>query len=383
MRIALVIERMDPSGGGRETSTAQIAEELVVRGHEVTIICQHASWEHPGVTLRMVEVSGGRVARAKAFVTGVQRVMKEDHFDAVLSTLPIPGASVYQPRGGTIPAQAIASQRRRGRVVGALSRWAEPFNRMRRFTGGMEREVMKDSNCRLLAVSEMVRREFVTYYDRHDGEVIFNAVSPPSMDDETRQHERQRMRYMLGLGPNDPVFVCVAKNFLLKGVLEMMSGYADWVHGSPEAARSRLVIIGRDELEGYSRIAGLRHVGKQVVFVPPTDEIERFYAAADVCVLLSWYDPCSRVVLEATSWGVPSITTRYNGAAEVLADGAGIVVDSPRARAQVRDAFATMADVETRESCVEACNAVAGELSIARHVDELETVFEQCRQERT
>jgi UDP-glucose:(heptosyl)LPS alpha-1,3-glucosyltransferase len=169
---------------------------------------------------------------------------------------------------------------------------------------------------------------------------------------------------------------------MLKGVLEMMAGYSDWVQEGPAGAKSRLVVIGRDDVEGYTRIAGLRHVGKQVVFVPPTDEIDRFYAAADACVLLSWYDPCSRVVLEATNWGIPSVTTRFNGASEILDKGAGIVVDSPRSRRAVRDAFATLAEAESRRGYAEACSGLAGALTIERHVDELEAVFEQVGQEQ-
>ena len=38
MRLALVIEKYDPQGGGAERSTRQIAMELVSRGHDVTVI---------------------------------------------------------------------------------------------------------------------------------------------------------------------------------------------------------------------------------------------------------------------------------------------------------------------------------------------------------
>ena len=38
MKIALVIERMDPQRGGREVSTAQVAVALSRRGHEVTVL---------------------------------------------------------------------------------------------------------------------------------------------------------------------------------------------------------------------------------------------------------------------------------------------------------------------------------------------------------
>ena len=44
----------------------------------------------------------------------------------------------------------------------------------------------------------------------------------------------------------------------------------------------------------------------------------------------TWYDPCSRVVLEALSVGLPVVTTHFNGAAEVMeADQHGEIVGSP------------------------------------------------------
>ena len=106
-------------------------------------------------------------------------------------------------------------------------------------------------------------------------------------------------------------------------------------------------------------------------------DIFRYYSAADVVLLLSWQDACSRVILEAVRWGVPSITTRYNGAAEVLAEGAGIVVESPDDSAGVAAALATMCDPASRAHMRRACLAKADYLSIRRHVDELEALYRE------
>ena len=112
-----------------------------------------------------------------------------------------------------------------------------------------------------------------------------------------------------------------------------------------------------------------------MVFVGPTDEIHQWYAAADACVLLSWYDPCSRVVLEATRWGIPSITTVYNGASEILADGAGIIVGSPKDRRAVAAAMEELADPHRRAMRARACLDVAERLSMDRHVEELLKIY--------
>ena len=51
-----------------------------------------------------------------------------------------------------------------------------------------------------------------------------------------------------------------------------------------------------------------------------------YYAAADVYVHPTIYDTCSLVVLEAAACGLPVVTTRCNGAAELFHDGDDILL---------------------------------------------------------
>lgn len=374
MRIALVIERLDPSRGGRETSVAQLAGALMQRGHDVTVICQIAAWQCEGVTLRQLSVRGRmRITRLRNFVSDVQSAIADGGYDIVHTTLPVPGANVYQPRGGTIPGQQAASIRRRGPIAGFIAGFFTPLNACRSAMAEYERQVIEDEGTVCLAVSEMVAEEIRHHYGRESGvQVIYNAVALPAVDADQRADWRQRQRFIMGAGPEDTVFVTVAKNFTLKGVAEAIKAFAVW---SRSGADGRLVVVGREMPEGHQRIAGLHDVGEKVVFVPPTDNVFEWYSAADVCVLLSWYDPCSRVVLEATRWQLPSITTVFNGAAEILAGGAGIVVDSPKDIAGVVAAMAELAAPDKRAARVAACVKISDSLGIDRHIDELEATY--------
>ena len=115
MRIALIIERMDPARGGRETSTAQIASALVKKGHAVTILCQFAAWESDGVEVRTLGRLGlSRTHRLLSFVDDVKSVLGSESFDVSHAMLPVPGIDVYQPRGGTVPGQNFAKRRQCG-----------------------------------------------------------------------------------------------------------------------------------------------------------------------------------------------------------------------------------------------------------------------------
>ena len=67
-----------------------------------------------------------------------------------------------------------------------------------------------------------------------------------------------------------------------------------------------------------------------VINVGPIDNPVPYYAAADVFVLPTFYDPCSLSVSEAAASGLPSVTTRFNGAAELLTEGVdGFVISDP------------------------------------------------------
>jgi UDP-glucose:(heptosyl)LPS alpha-1,3-glucosyltransferase len=364
---------MDPSRGGRETSTAQVASALARRGHAVEILCQRSSWQAEGVAVKSLGSEGLLpLTRLKNFVAAVGQTVGGNRYDIVHGTLPLPGVNVYQPRGGTVPGQRAAKIRKH-RLLGPLSEAITgQLNYRRRLMAELERQVVGDRAVLCLAVSRMIADELERHYGRTDRvRVVYNAVDVPDPAGEQRAHHRQRIRYSLGLARNDTVFITVARNFGLKGVAECIAAFSKWHHGHQGRLESRLVVVGGDNPEAYQRYAGLREVGRQVIFVPPTQDIFDWYAAADVCLLLSWYDPCSRVVLEATRWGIPSITTAYNGAAEALAGGAGIVVNSPRNIKAVVAAMDELSDPEKRAAYCTACMQAAGQLTIEGHVDEL------------
>ena len=370
MKVALVIERMDPHRGGRETSTAQVAGGLARGGCDVTIVCRTGSWQAPGVEVRQVGARGtSRKSRLQNFAADVARAIEGQGFDIVQTTLPIPRANVYRPRGGTVPAQLAASLRRRSVSGRLLRRITEPLNAYRRQMAAFERELLTGGGAICLCVSQMVKDECLSYYGMRDRvEVVFNCVDAPT--GETRDADRLRIRGEIGAGPDAPVFLTVATNFELKSVAQAIEAFAQWRRDSG-CDGSRLVVVGRQSPDRYVKLAADCGAGDAVVFVPPTQDIFQWYASADAVILLSWYDPCSRVVLEAARWSIPSITTRFNGAAEAFGDGGCLVVDSPRDTDAIAAAYSDLADPVTREKHSRACSRLEDYLSVERHVQEL------------
>ena len=372
VRIAIIIEKMDATRGGREKSTAQIADHLASRGHDVTILCQIARAGEDVKVIQMGKRGLTRRNKIAAFVSAVGDHIRREHYDVTHSMLPIPGADVYQPRGGTIPGQIEGSCRRWGRAGWLRRRVFEPVNFHRNKLREYERVVADDAHTLCLAVSQMVADEFADHYGRTENVLVVpNGVDIPELDDDQRANWRQHHRFRLGVGADDPVFICVATNFALKGVDPMIRAFAKWNDLRHSDSNARLLVIGRESTEGYQRIAGLLGVGSKVIFLPPTDNVFEWYSAADACVLLSHYDPCSRTVLEAVRWGVPSITTAHNGACELISDGAGVVVSNAQDRWATVEAFELLSDPKVRGRMSQRCDEISDQLSMDRHVDRL------------
>ncbi len=385
MRIALILEQMDVLRGGMETYTAQVAEALARRGHRPTILCQSAAWGAEGIEVRRLGRRGGfRFRRLRNFVEAVQREIRQCGYDVTHAMLPVPGADIYQPHGGTIPASIQAHLRRRPALGGAMSRLARRFNLVRGRRAHLERQVVADGRTVCLAVSAMVARQFADFYGRRENvRVVFNGVDVPDADEGLRGQWRSQMRERIGAAEGEIVFITVATNFELKGVREEIAAFARWRNGpAGRRAGARLVVVGRQEPRAYQRLARRAGVGQWVTFLPPTREVFPWYSAADGCILLSWYDSCSLVVLEAARWQLPWITTAFNGAAEGLDPGAGIVVGSPRDTDAIVAAMDQIADSSRRSAMVAACRKMADSLSMDRHVDELLKIYRELAGER-
>lgn len=388
MRIALIIEDMTPSRGGREASTAQIAESLVAAGHDVTILCQAGLWTCDKVTIRLLGSRGvTRELRFANFVRDAQNAISNGAFDITHAMLPVPGVDVYQPRGGCFPAQFAGSNRRKSHIGRVISAIGLQFNAFRKQLACLESQVLKNPKTITLAVSEMVAEEIRYNYKNLPAEnlrVVFNGADIPDIDTATREGWRKAIRKTHGISDDEVVFLTVAKNYELKGIGSAIRNFAAYRRnrrgGEPSG---RLIIVGCENPGGkFRQQAKSLGVGEFVLFAAPTKNIFQWYSASDVCILLSWYDAASRVILEATRWRIPSITTTYNGAAEILTGGAGVVVESPNDDRSILAAMTELSDPQKRIARSGLAEKIAPNLSMARHTEGLLEIYNEIMERR-
>src|SRR5206468_12670894 len=121
------------------------------------------------------------------------------------------------------------------------------------------------------------------------------------------------------------VALIVAQDFKRKGLKPTIEALARVPDGNLV-----LLVVGKPDPSYYVDLAKRLGVEQRVVFAGPTTDTYGFYRAGDFFVLPTHHDPCSLVVLEALAMGLPTITTRQNGACEVIEESRhGYVLSGP------------------------------------------------------
>ena len=405
MKIAIAIEKFQPSAGGRERSTQQIARRLLSRGHAVTIFTNRADTGEDPLPGGKVVVRGGLNTRYAAGLWGFSRwaarEMGDGGFDATLSVGTAVPADVVQLREGTVREELKRKLDMKGggesmRTLRILATLVKPKLMVRL---ALERKTLRDPRVkRIVAISRYVARQLFDYYSLGVRRVtlIPNAAEVRAFDPAERLKIREEVRRAFALNDGEVVFLFVSMDPARKGLASLLRGFAAVVEADP---RAKLLVAGTLDA-GWLEMATALGVGDPVRWVGPTRMIDRLYVAADVCVLPTWYDPSSKVVLEALLHGLPAISTAHNGAsdwisypagpeAEALAEGnagaesgpaaapqpAGRVIDDAGDIAALTAAMIELCDDGERARCAAAASTVGPQITMARHVDELEALM--------
>ena len=379
MRVAIIQQHVDLERGGAETSTVEMARHLAQLDVDVTVICRSqslATFVDQGVTFVPIVAQGlTRALQTYRFVQGAGRVCRRGGYDIVHAVTPCLFANVYQPRGGTY-AETVERTLAlvRDPTWRELKRLGRRFNISQRFLYRIEQTLLGKYRQRVFvaAVSEYVRQQVVEglRFPAERVRVVFNGIDVQPLDDEERALQRASMRRALGLADEAPLALFVAHNFKLKGLAELIRALAIDIAGDGPAWT--LAVAGRDEPRTYARLARRLGLAARVRFVGTNTPVQAWYAAADVLAHPTWYDPCSRVVLEALSVGLPVVTTRYNGAAEVMESGRhGEVIAEPADATELAAALQRAARPAVRVACRADAARMCEQLSMARHAREL------------
>ncbi len=371
MNIAIVILHAHRSRGGAERHTIELADALLERGHDVSLIA--ASFTDAGRARQIPAAHVGltRTARYRTFLSSVEQILGRERFDVVHTILPIKRCDVYQPQAGYETISLRDGHQQFSGLVRAGKWIAHRLNVKRRSFASVERAMITRSDCTCLCLSRAMMdnagRTFGIAGDRL--ELHYNAVDLSRF--EPRDFDRAEHRRRWKLDSNELVYLVIAQDFVRKGVDRCVRALAELPSG-------KLVVVGKPDPRPYAGLAERLGVGSRVVFAGPSSDVRPFYAMADVFVLPTTHDPCSIVVLEALAMGVPVITSSVNGASDFIQTGKqGVVLHSPTDVSELAAAMRKLADPGVACAMGGSALLLRPSLSSQRRLDELEAIYER------
>ncbi len=390
MKVAIVLERLDLTRGGAEKSTWEMAGALCDAGMQVTVVAGKVVDEglnRKDIPVRSLEVKAlTRAGWWRKFVAAVRSHVGAERYDIVHSIVPLDCAEVYQPRGGSMThiarrhAEAAVNS---GRV--AFKRATGWLNSGRQARIEAERALCQESDGPVVtALSRYVADQFRRDYGLKDEriELVRNGVRVEAFIDNQVHQEAVKMRQLCDPEGKLAILLYVGANFQRKGLDWLIRSAAQAMRRNPAGRDFRVMVVSPDDFTPYWQQARSLGLDGRILFMGRSARVAVLYAMADAVILPTRDDACSRVVMEGLAAGTPSITTRYNGAADFLDEGKyGIIVERCDDDEELADAILAICD---RERCQNYKKRIREDelfktVSMARHARELIALYQKIK----
>ncbi len=375
MKVALVLEQFIPHRGGLEQWTARFAAQLAQRGHEVHVVAGRFDPRTAAMPIvaHCLDSAGTRLAFAEAAQAKLLALAPEVIHDMGSGWY----CDVFHPHGGS---WASVTERKLLLKPAWLRPWKRRIDRLlrrqREFHILMAHQYA-DNGQLLVALSRTVADDFEHFHrvPRSRIRVVYNGVDPEQFSPSHRGAYRQTVREELGIDDTTVLALIVGHNFRLKGVPTLLRAMRRLMaRGVP----IHLAVVGGKHLSGWRRAARRLGIAGAVSFLGPKEDTVPYYAAADAYVHPTFYDTCSLVVLEAAASGLPIVTTRLNGASELLSEGReGFLLPDPADDEALADRMERLMDARLRETMGSAARQTALRHTLARNVEEMLAVYEE------
>jgi len=308
--------------GGAEGFSGSLIEHLARAGHEVHIfaIKWRADQKQANIHFHTVPaITFLSILRDATFAIStyfILRKLRKD-FDIIQTHDKTLYQDIYRAGDGC----HIEWLRQRWKRTGFTGRLSVVLNPYHWLILALERYIFRQHRFRkVIAISEMVKRNIMDNYGVSSGdiEVIYNGADIERFHPGNREKFRQEIRSQYGLSDEDFVVLFVGSGFERKGVRYL-------IEAVERVKRPvKLMVVGK------GTAGKLKRVSPGIIFCGPQREIHKYYAAADIFVFPTMYEPFGNVHLEALASGLPVITTKNSGAAEIIEDGRqGFVVNAP------------------------------------------------------
>jgi UDP-glucose:(heptosyl)LPS alpha-1,3-glucosyltransferase len=376
MRLALTHLRHAKTGG-TEGYLDRLAGWLAARGHEVTVVCRsHGAPPDPRV--RFVRLHGpalGGAWRTWSFARAVERHLAAHAYDLVVGLGRTWTQDVLRLGGGCQRTYLELAHRS---TLTTRDRWLGSGAWKHALAVRIEERALANPRTHVITNSAMVRRDVQARYGLAEERVsvIANGVDLARFHPHLRAGAGAAKRRELGLGADECVLLFLGTGYARKGLDLVLEAFPRVLAGWPEA---RLVVAGFDSARArYEARAAELGLAGRATFVGGTLAPEHLYAAADLYVLPTRYDPFANSTLEALAAGLPVITSTTNGGGELIDPGVqGACVEVAAGAAGLAEELLRWRPPERRARAARAARARAEEHGEESKFRAAEALFER------
>lgn len=350
------VRRGFSSSGGAESYLARLASGVVEKGHSVRLYTS----EWPPDEWRFGEITRLEGKSAVAFANEIEKMEARagrggsgpaSHCNVLMSLERIWRCDVYRAGDGVHRAWL----ERRIKMGNLFQRFGHLLNRKHAATLELEKSLFAAKGAgRVIANSRMVRDEIVHFYGypREKIDLVYNGV--PTAAFQIGEESRMKMRERLGLKDEECAVLFAGTGWERKGLRFAIKAI--------EGTEMRLFVAGRGDKQKYR--------DAQVQFLDVVEDMPALYGAVDVFLLPTIYDPFSNACLEALASGLPVVTTRANGLAEIIKSNVhGTILEDPRDINAIRNALQFWSNDTQRKQARIENRVLARQFDISANVD--------------
>src|SRR4029077_5631673 len=338
--------------GGAESYLKRLALGVVELGHEAHLF---ATNDWPPNEWPFGQITQINAGSAIAFADEVEKRRAQVACDVLMSLERIWRCDVFRAGDGVHRAWL----NRREKFEAPWKRFARRCNRKHCALLRLERSLLDDRGAeRVIANSQMVKSEIVDLYNyrRDKIDVVRNGVPLDLFRFDAVRREKSRGE--LRVESDEILALFAGSGWERKGLR-----YAIKAVETCANSKLRLLVAGRGDPAHY-RSTRARFLGE-------VGDLRAIYAAADIFILPTIYDPFSNACLEALACGLPVITTRANGFSEIIEDTVhGSIVDHAGNLIGLRDAIRFWSDPSRRAAARSANVERASQFDISKNVQQ-------------
>jgi UDP-glucose:(heptosyl)LPS alpha-1,3-glucosyltransferase len=351
LTITFVRRGYSPSGGA-EAYLKRLARGLVDLGHDAQLI---TSDDWPPNEWPFGSIHRLRARSTIEFAHELEQRHPQIRSDVLMSLERVWRCDVY--RAGDGVHRAWLQKRRKFELP--LQRFARSLNRKHRDLLLLEKSLFGERGAsRVIANSQMVKDEIVDLYSYPADKIDIVRNGVPLEKFRFDPVLREKARTDLKLKPDEIALLFAGSGWERKGLRFAVEAMA-----LCQNRKMRLLVAGRGN-PGFYKSKRIKYLGEVHDVVP-------VYAAADIFILPTLYDPFSNACLEALACGLPVITTRSNGFSEIIEHEIhGSIVDLPNDIAALSDALKFWSDKTSRDAARSTLAERASQFEIFKKVEE-------------